>query len=464
MSLRQQLLGTIALVLFGTLWLGAFLTYRHALNKIDTEMKASIAVGSRIAHNAVDDAEEVVNPTVRLRLLVADFNGDRHLRASLIEPGGSVAAVSELAPPKEGVPPWLYQLLSREPSVVAVDLPSVFSSHGRIMLQTDSRNEIAEVWDDVQLFITILTIFCATGLLVTLLVLGRALQPLHILTVAFDRIGRGDYGPRMQEAGPREFVSLASGFNKMAGHLSDMESRNRGLLVQLEAVQEEERAELARNLHDEVSPLLFCVGVDAMAIQQMAGNRLHDKIAEHARSIQDAVGNMKGNVKAILGDLRPSNVHALGLHGAIDELIEFWKARHPNLSFDVEIPDTSWGAKVDGAVQAIVGESVNNALKHSSPHRVSIVIKESGGTLDVEVSDDGGGFKAASASKHERGFGILGMKERAQNLGGVLSVTNAHDSRGVTVWAQLPIRAGTAIEAAAVRRIGIAEDSTAAVA
>lgn len=438
MSLRQQLLGTIALVLFGTLLLGAFLTYRHALNKIETEMQAAIAVGSRIARNAVDDAEEVVNPRLRLRLLVADFDGDRHLRVQLIDPDGKVAAVSGLEPAKERVPAWMYQLLGRAPDVVTVELPPIFNGHGKIVLQTDPRNEIAEVWDDVKLFLTILLIFCVTGLMVMLLVIGRALQPLNILTAAFDRIGRGDYGPRMQEVGPREFVSLASGFNKMVGHLSDMESRNRGLLVQLEAVQEEERAELARNLHDEVSPLLFCVGVDAMAIQRLSSDKANGKIAEHAKSIQDAVGTMKGNVKSILGELRPSNVHALGLHGAIDDLIEFWKGRNPHLSFTVEIPDTSWGAKIDGAVQAIVGESVNNALKHSSPRRVKIGVNEVVGMLVVEVSDDGGGLKAAGPQ--ECGFGILGMKERAQNLGGVLTVSNTSDARGVVVRAELPVR------------------------
>ena len=93
MSLRLQLFGTIALVLLATLVIGALLTYRHAIDKIDTEMRAAIAVGSRIAHNAVDDVEEVVNPRRRLELLAADFDGDRHLRAFLVEPGGTIPAL-----------------------------------------------------------------------------------------------------------------------------------------------------------------------------------------------------------------------------------------------------------------------------------------------------------------------------------------------------------------------------------
>ena len=146
MSLRLQLFGTITLVLLGTLIVGALLTYRHALDKIETEMRAAIAVGSRIAHNAVDDVEEVVNPKRRLELLAADFDGDRHLRAFLVEPGGTIPAVSKLAPPDEPAPDWLLRLLASEPLTATVPLPSIFANHGAIRLETDARNEVSEVW------------------------------------------------------------------------------------------------------------------------------------------------------------------------------------------------------------------------------------------------------------------------------------------------------------------------------
>ncbi|MGQ0673383.1 MAG: HAMP domain-containing protein [Hyphomicrobium sp.] len=436
MSLRLQLLGTMALVLLGTLLLGAFLTYRHALNKIDTEMSASIGVGTRIAKNAVDDAEEVVNPRRRLELLVGDFDGDRHLRATFIEPSGAVAAVSQLAPPDEAAPAWLFQLLNRETLSSSVALPSVFTNVGRIELQTDSRNEIAEVWQDVQLFITILSIFCAAGVLVTLFIVGHAMRPLSSLTRAFQRIGDGDYAPRMSQTGPREVVTLAEGFNQMVAHLAATQEQNRSLLVQLETVQEEERAELARNLHDEVSPMLFCVGIDAKSIERLADDCGAPKVADYARSIQTAVTDMKGNIKGILGDLRPSRMHALGLQGAIEDLAEFWRTRHPAVRFLVDIAPATWGARIDGTLQAIIGESVSNALKHSSVSELSIAISHDERLVTLTVRDNGGGLKSGSA---ERGFGILGMRERAQKIGGALDVATSADGRGVAVTASIPI-------------------------
>ncbi|MFN0219965.1 MAG: HAMP domain-containing protein [Hyphomicrobium sp.] len=435
MSIRLQLLGTIALVLLGTLMLGALLTYRHSINKIETEMRAAIAVGSRIAHNAVDDAEEVTNPRRRLELLVADFDGDRHLKAYLVEPDGAVRITSRLEPPDDVAPVWLVRLLDWRPAKVAVTLPSVFDGFGQFILETDARNEISEVWDDVQLFLTILASFCAAGLLVTLFILGRALRPLRRLTAAFHRIGAGDYAPRMPEGGPQEFVDLATGFNQMVGRLADMEGRNVRLMGQLETVQEEERAELARNLHDEVSPLIFCVDVDARAIRQMANVDGDPRIVGHAEAIQTAVANLKDNVKTILSDLRPSSLHALGLSDAIDDLIAFWATRRPDVTFKVSLHPGSWGGLLDDGLLAIIRESIANALKHGCPKTIEISVTEAAGRIALRVRNDGG---AMLTTKSDSGFGVLGMTERASKLGGVLHVSSVSEGDGVIVTADIP--------------------------
>jgi two-component system, NarL family, sensor histidine kinase UhpB len=360
----------ITLVLLGTLIVGALLTYRHALDKIDTEMQAAIAVGSRIAHNAVDDVEEVVNPRRRLELLAADFDGDRHLRAILLEPGGAIPAVSKLAPPETPAPEWLLKLLSRDPLTATVPLPSIFSNYGAIRLETDSRNEISEVWQDVQLYFAILGIFCLSSFLVTLTILARGLAPLRRLTAAFEVIGSEGEVPAVPE-GPQELRAVTTGFNRMVARLKETEAKNRALRVQLDTVQEEERGELARNLHDEVSPLLFCIGVDARALERVGESHQLTDAVDQARAIQQAVKSLKANVKSLLGNLRPTGQHALGLHGAVDELIAFWTQRHPDLTVDVDIPQTSFGPRIDAALQAIIGESVSNAMKHAKPHRLT---------------------------------------------------------------------------------------------
>ena len=97
MSLRNRLLVSIFATLLLSLIAGGAFTYWHAVAKIETEMNAAIAVGSRIARNAVDDWEETTDPARRLALLVADFEGDRHLRATLFGQKGNQLRSTEVA-------------------------------------------------------------------------------------------------------------------------------------------------------------------------------------------------------------------------------------------------------------------------------------------------------------------------------------------------------------------------------
>jgi two-component system sensor histidine kinase UhpB len=121
----------------------------------------------------------------------------------------------------------------------------------------------------------------------------------------------------------------------------------------------------------------------------------------------------------------------------VDELIAFWTARQPDLKVDLDIPETSFGPRTDAALQAIIGESVSNAMKHARPKTLVITVATAGRYVKLQVSDDGGGFRKIRSI--DGGYGILGMKERAQNLGGSLSVAETQGGRGVSVRASLPL-------------------------
>jgi two-component system sensor histidine kinase UhpB len=436
LSLRLRLVASITFVLLVTLAAGSALIYRHAVDKVETEMRAAIAVGSRIAQNAADDAEEVRNPRRRLELLVADFNGDRHLKASLIDANGLLVMVSTVAPPRDDVPQLLLWLLAGKQQKVPVALPAVFDGYGSIVLETTSTNEIGEVWEDVRLYLGILATFSISVLALTYLIIGRVLAPLKDLVGAFARIGSGDYAARVTPVGPKELVQLCSGFNDMGERLLDMDEKNKRLRAQLDTVQEEERAELARDLHDDVSPLLFSVDVDATMIKQLATNGAGQQLLARADAIRDAVGDMKKKVKAILGRLRPSLLDP-GLATTVDNLVASWQARYPDIVFSVDVPAASWGAQLDSTLHHLVRESVSNALKHAKPRRIDVSIRRGADNCVVlEVADDGAGLKAPAAP---RGYGITGMTERSARLGGRLSVENRRDGEGVVVTASIPL-------------------------
>ena len=71
-------------------------------------------------------------------------------------------------------------------------------------------------------------------------------------------------------------------------------------------MQDEERADLARDLHDEIGPLLFAADVDAVAIEQLAQNGVHEQIPERVGIIREAISRMQRHVRDILGRLRPA--------------------------------------------------------------------------------------------------------------------------------------------------------------
>lgn len=291
LSLPLRLTRTFALVLLATLAAGGLLIYSHALRKVETEMQAAIHVGARIAGNALNESGEVSNRRRRLERLIADFNGDRHLRAVLIGPNGLEMLSSTLTPPVEPAPRWLYGYLSGSVKRVRIRLPAEFEGLGSLELQADSHNEVAEVWGDAKLYFFILIMFCGLILAVLYLALGQALRPLRDLTAAFKQIGDGDYQIRLTISKTPEIAHLERGFNQMSGRLAEMEQRNFRLREQLETIQEEERIELARNLHDDVSPLLFLVDVDAMSICQLASGAEPADVIERARSIQRSVAD-----------------------------------------------------------------------------------------------------------------------------------------------------------------------------
>jgi two-component system sensor histidine kinase UhpB len=245
---------------------------------------------------------------------------------------------------------------------------------------------------------------------------------------------------RVAETGPTELVRLCSGFNEMATRLGDMETANRRLNDQLATVQEEERADLARDLHDEVSPFLFSVEVDASTIRNMSQAPDRKAVLERADAIRVAIAHMNKHVRSILGRLRPTVHLEFGLASAIETLVDSWKLRDPKVTFNVEVDDLGGTAKEDAVIHGIVREAVSNAFKHGRPTRIDVAVTSEADGARVVVKDDGGGLApGGTPGGTGGGFGLIAMRERVTALGGTVEIRNSETPAGVTVDVRLPI-------------------------
>lgn len=445
MSLRRRLLALIILILPLSLLAGGLLSYLYALTVVESELTAALGLAGTTVREATSQISPFGAPEQHLARLVSTFDNDRDVGVNLVAPDGKVLRSSR---PMQAVPPapeWLKRALYAEPIIVDIPLPEAISHLGAIRLEGKADNEIAEVWEEMKLQFAILAGFFALVLWLVSLTLNRALRPLDNLAHALSEVRQGNFSAHVDEKGPEELNIIYREFNRMAQGLQEAEHRNKLLSSQLSAVQEEERKELARDLHDEIGPFLFAVDVDAQTIPQFLERGASGEVVARAGAIRQSIAHMQGHVRAILGRLRPAQLLDLGLDQAIDQLIAFWTRRQPEVEISADIDQASYGHEIDEVAFRIVQESLNNAIRHGAPTRIAIKAHVQSASnpavLQLSITDNGGGISPASSA----GFGIAGMRERAEAVGGTLDVSPNALTSGVAVIAALPLPAGVCL-------------------
>ena len=436
MSIQRRLAASITTVLLLSLGVGSALTYWHVVAKVGTEMQAARRVGVQTAAKALDGRDGTDAPLRRLRRIVEDFDGDRHLKAVLTAPDGTLIAQSTLLEPEPSAPEWFTRAVTGAPLQAILPLDEPFRSVGRLSLLADPHNEVAEAWSDLLLTVAIMAVFFSLVLALAFSTIRRALRPLRTVCAALSQIGEGDYAARLPHL-DRELEPLRLGFDTMAGRLAAMRAQNSALHEQILNLQEEERAELARDLHDEVAPFLFSVGADAAMIRQYLLAGAAAEVGPRAEAIADSVRHMQKHLKAVLRRLAPETLIDLGLAGAVDNLVAFWRVRRPAVAFTLALSEEPIDPPLDAVAFRVVQESLSNAIRHGDPTAILVRVDAAAGAVTVVVQDDGGGFAQREAPL---GFGLAAMGERVRAVGGRLSVRNREDRRGVVVEATLPVR------------------------
>jgi two-component system, NarL family, sensor histidine kinase UhpB len=404
-------------------------------------MQAALAVGAQTIRNGIDGLAEVRNPGNERERLVRAFDGDRHVRAVLRDIRGQVrvgSTVPRLAP---NVPAWFVALLSPSLQPVRFDV----GAGSAITVEPDPYNEIGEVWTQLWDDLGAVALSCGLSIVLVSFVVARALRPLDRLWTALASVGSGEYAVRVDYSGPPELARLAQGFNAMAERLDAVQVRNLRLNKQLLTLQEEERIDLARDLHDEVGPFLFAVNLDAAAIERVVGSdRTGDRtgeVPERARAIREAVEHMQRHVRAMLHRLRPASPVEAGLAPALGNLVAFWRARQAEIDFalDMAVDEERLDDPTMAAIYRLVQEGLSNAVRHGRPRRIEIVVGAvKSGEVVVRVADNGTGLAASNGP----GLGFTGMRERVEGLGGTLHVGERANGTGLVVTARLPCVAG----------------------
>ncbi len=261
----------------------------------------------------------------------------------------------------------------------------------------------------------------------------RRLRPLEDLVEAMEKVDlsspRLHLPPSIDGVGETEEVErLELAFLRMMRRL-EAERRRAGSAA-LHA-QEEERARVARDLHDEVNQSLTGLLLRLEAARESAPPELEDELAETKALANQAMTELL----SLARQLRPTALDDLGLAAAIGGQVEQLERGEIKARFDVEGDFSDLGDDAQLVVYRVAQEALSNAARHSGAKRVEVRLdRAEDGGVALEVTDDGRGF---AFDESERGLGIGGMRERALLVGGELTIESRPDA-GTTVRLWVP--------------------------
>jgi len=386
MSLRSTInwLITLVMVLFILSLAGIQITASR--RSIDAEMQAATLITVQMLGNLI--ASETAQRGSATPAMMIDFLGQAgRIRAHDIEvrdAAGGVTYVSPPSPYKSGrsAPRWFTSLVA--PQVIATELAL---TGGSVRIVPEYSRMVLDAWDEL------LTLFWLSLALLSLLNLlvfwfaGRALK------------------------------------------------ENRAWMQLIQRHIEDERRNIALELHDEVGQSLTAVKTIATSL----ANRTRDKqpdLHQPAQTIVEVSAQMYDAMHGIVRQLRPLVLDQLGLQAALQELVGSQQARHPGIRFSLAISGDLARVSAEVAIAAyrMVQECLTNVVRHAEATEADVSVNAAT-DLTLTVRDNGRGQRADPNDRSER-YGLIGMRERAEGLGGSFQWQG---DKGVRVVVSLPL-------------------------
>jgi two-component system sensor histidine kinase UhpB len=438
LSLRARLLLPLGLVFAVALLAGAISLQIFATTQLMEETEPAARSAKAVAA-ALNRALEVAhNPQATLDAFVQSLGTSEGIRFRRL---GSVSDdhAPEVQTALGAVPEWFVRLIVLPEFQTAFPVAIAGKQVGDIIVAPDMSADLYEKW------IGFLAITCSAVCLMLMtgaianFTARSLLQPLQNLGDGLTRMRSGDYEQPIAPSGPPEIRQSAQEANELARTLNRLSQDNRRLLRQIVSLQDDERQDMARELHDELGPLLFGIRANTVALLESipSGQAKSEGAAE---SILQSVETLQQANRRILDRLRPLYIQELGLERSIQTLLQNARKQAPHLEVTSHIDAGLNG--VDGllsqTIYRVIQEAVTNVLRHANASTMRVLAEINDREVLVEISDDGIGLVADQIF----GRGLTGMLERARALSGTLELRR--EGGRTCVRCRLPLSDATA--------------------
>ncbi len=286
--------------------------------------------------------------------------------------------------------------------------------------------------------VSILGVALALSLIVNLALVYVALRPLDDLEDTARRLATGDDGARVPPSilADRDIARVGETLNDLLDRLAEDRARERRLAAQVISAQDEERARVARELHDSTAQILTAV---MLQLHAAARESTTDPLNARIATLRELAGEALEEVRSLSHTMHPRVLDDLGLAAALEWLARQTRDQAP---LDVHVAtaeiEPPLPATVAAALYRIAQEAIRNVVRHSQARHLDVRLRRDGKQVVLEISDDGRGFDVARAEQRRPGMGLFSMRERVTLVNGRLDV-RSRPGDGTTIVATVPL-------------------------
>jgi len=283
------------------------------------------------------------------------------------------------------------------------------------------------------------------ALLLAWVITRPQVKRLRTITQMSHRFAQGDLSARIHDRHNDEVGQLAQQFDAMADGLAqnieilqELAQRNAELAQQAEqAAIKAERSRISRDLHDAIAQRLFSLSVSTKALPELISQNMERGI-QQARIIADIAEQTLLDLRALLVELRPSNLIQQGLAESLRTLCQQWQSlQHVHIESALMLTGRHLPSAIEDTVYHITQEALSNVARHTSASLVEISLVEGKHQLTLSISDNGQGFEPQAQSASPQ-FGLMSMRERSAMFGGTFSIESMA-GKGTTLQVTLPL-------------------------
>jgi two-component system sensor histidine kinase UhpB len=426
MSLKSQLLIYInSLLLIATL-IGLMTIMMVTQKNVREEVLSTMS----LAEFAIEQGVKK-NPDFYLfqrnnnELGISELSGIRHLKIQFFD-RNDVLLEETLNTPDEIKPPptWFINIiesLSDKIFFSKINIEQRGELTGYILIKPEPIYEYSEIWQQIKVGLWIIGSFLVLINFVVLLLFSHMIKPINKIIEGFEKLEAGNFKSKIRKSNILELDIIGKKFNSMIDNLRKSNNKIHKLSQNLIDVQEQEKSELARDLHDELGQSLTALQAEAASISKTTKKKSRDEAIFNVIKLSK---NMMLSTREIIKKLNLGLIEDLGFESALIELFENWKRRFKGVTFEYSIDKKAIKKitkKRAAHLYRIFQEALTNIAKHSSPKKIQISIKyiDNIDRTKILISNDG----FSNDSSNQDGLGLIGIAERVDQIKGTLEIS-----------------------------------------